>query len=410
MVGGRSYRESPFNRATQARRQPGSTFKPLIFAAALERGWSPGSMLRDVDAPIEGPSGPWIPNGEHEAREYTLRRALKVSSNRAAAQLMQAVGVSSALEMAHRLGIRSDLPAVPSLALGTGEVTLFELTSAYSAFANGGLLATPMLVTKVEENDGTLLWENTPSTRQVLSSATAFLISHILSDVVTSGTGAAARSYGFTLPAAGKTGTTNDFADSWFIGYTPRLVTGVWIGFDRPEKIMNRGFASVIAVPVWARFMKEATKGDAREWLNTPAGVEKVEICSVSRLLATEYCRQAAQTAQVAAPFVIDEQGQLQMLEPPAVFEEYFATGDGPLFPCNVHTEWQSMHGATVLDGASSDLYPPPLPGVVGTTYRATPVVPVDEIEEPPPPRVIEMVPPLAPSSVPPLPEEKPPN
>ena len=138
-MGGRDFRESSFNRATQARRQAGSAFKPIIYAAALERGYAPGTLLRDLDTPIPGAVDGWLPNGDHEREEYTLRRALKVSSNRAAAQLLQQVGVTTAIHYAQRLGIDSQLPMVPSLALGTGEVTLLELTAAYSAFANHGL-------------------------------------------------------------------------------------------------------------------------------------------------------------------------------------------------------------------------------------------------------------------------------
>jgi penicillin-binding protein 1A len=326
-------------------------------------------MLRNIDVPIEGPSGPWLPGGEHEASQYTLRRALKVSSNRAAAQLLQSVGVSSALEMAHRLGIRSDLPAVPSLALGTGEVTLIELTSAYGAFANGGLLASPMLITRVEDFDGTLLWDNTPASRRVLSMSTAFLISNILADVINSGTAANARSYGFTLPAAGKTGTTNDFADTWFIGYTPRIVTGVWFGFDKPEMIVDRGYAATIAVPAWARFMKEATAGDRPEWLTTPPGVEKVAICTASGLLATEYCRAAA--AQATTTFEVDEYGSIREVPPPAVTEEYFATGDAPSMPCNVHTEWPATYSVPETIGLGTDSVPE-LPDAKWTTYGPT--------------------------------------
>ena len=153
LVGGRDFGESSFNRATQARRQAGSAFKPIIYAAALERGYAPGTLLKELDTPIEGAED-WLPNGEHERPEYTLRGALKVSSNRAAAQLLQQVGLTTALYYAQRLGIASHLPMVPSLALGTGEVTLLELTSAYSAFANKGSVASPRLLLRVEEADG----------------------------------------------------------------------------------------------------------------------------------------------------------------------------------------------------------------------------------------------------------------
>ncbi len=241
LVGGRSFHESPFNRATQARRQAGSAFKPIIFAAALERGYAPGSLLRDLETPIEGYGGAWLPGGEHEEAEYTLRKALQVSSNRAAAQLLQNVGVSTAVYYAHRLGISSELPQVPSLALGTGEVTLLELTAAYGVFANRGLLSAPRMITRVEDASGVELWSAPVDARRAISETTAYLMSSMLSDVVSSGTATTARAAGFRLPAGGKTGTTDDYADAWFVGYTPHLVAGVWFGLDTPAPIMSAG-------------------------------------------------------------------------------------------------------------------------------------------------------------------------
>lgn len=291
LVGGRDYRASSFNRATQARRQAGSAFKPIIYAAALERGYAPGTLLRDLDAPIYAPEGAWLPSGEHELSEYTLRRALKVSSNRAAAQLLQQVGVSTAVYYAHRLGIGSELPMVPSLALGTGEVTLLELTAAYSAFANRGMVASPRLITRVEDAEGIAIWYAPETRTQAISATSAYLMSSMLSDVVSGGTAAGARAAGFSLPAAGKTGTTDEYTDAWFIGYTPRLLTGVWFGLDRPAPIMQGGFGGIVAVPAWAQFMRQATKGAKPEWYPTPADVEKVAICRLTGARATEACR-----------------------------------------------------------------------------------------------------------------------
>ena len=153
---------------------------------------------------------------------------------------------------------------VPSLALGTGEVTLLELTAAYGVFANQGLLATPRFLTRVEDCEGTVIWSTPIETTRAISQTTAFLMSSMLADVVSSGTATGVRAAGFTLPAGGKTGTTDDYSDAWFVGYTPHLVAGVWFGLDTPAPIMNRGFASVVAVPAWARFMKAATNGANR--------------------------------------------------------------------------------------------------------------------------------------------------
>ena len=291
LVGGRDFGESSFNRATQARRQAGSAFKPIIYAAALERGYAPGSVLTDLDTPIYASGRMWLPVGEHEASQYTLRKALKVSSNRAAAQLLQHVGVGTAVDYAHRFGIDSDLPSVPSLALGTGEVTLLELTAAYGVFANQGLLAAPRLVSRVEDAEGRVIWSAPITTTRAISQTTAFLMSSMLADVVSSGTATGARAAGFKLPAGGKTGTTDDYADAWFVGYTPHLVAGVWFGFDTPAPIMSRGFASTVAVPAWARFMKAATMGARPDWYAVPADVEKVAICRLTGARATEGCR-----------------------------------------------------------------------------------------------------------------------
>jgi len=323
VVGGRNFDESPFNRATQARRQAGSAFKPIIFAAALERGYAPGSLLRDLDVIPDDPDA-WVPADSHEANEYTLRQALKVSSNRAAAQLLQQVGMSTAVYYAHRLGIESNLPAVPSLALGTGEVTLLELTAAYGVFANRGLFTTPRFITRVEDADGTTIWSAPSDSVRAISQTSAFLMSSMLADVITSGTGSAARAAGFALPAGGKTGTTDEYSDAWFVGYTPRLVAGVWFGLDTPAPIMERGYAATVAVPAWGRFMKAATTGDKKQWYEVPPDVEKVAICRLSGARAAEGCRYAVPDLD-HDPF-----------DPP-VYEDYFPVGLVPQEVCPLH-------------------------------------------------------------------------
>jgi penicillin-binding protein 1A len=348
LVGGRSFVESPFNRATQAHRQAGSAFKPIIFAAALERGYAPGSLLRDLDAPVtvtDASETTWWPSGEHERSEYTLRGALKVSSNRAAAQLLQQVGMSTTLYYARRLGVQSMLPSVPSLALGTGEVTLLELTEAYGAFANRGRVATPRFIVRVEDADGALIWSEGPETHQAITPTSAFLMSSMLADVVTSGTAAGARGAGFSLPAGGKTGTTDDYADAWFVGYTPHLVAGVWFGLDTPAPIMNRGFASTVAVPAWARFMKAATAGAKPDWYDVPADVEKVAICRLSGARATDACRRAAEAATLTESMWPGQGAWLvrpvaQLSPPPdepSVYEDYFPIGVVPPDACPMH-------------------------------------------------------------------------
>ena len=204
LVGGRDFGATSYIRATQAHRQPGSAFKPIIYAAALERGMAPASMLHHLDEPIMTDNGPWLPSGEHEQPDYSLRTALKISSNRAAAQLLQQVGYSQATYYAQRMGIESRLPAVASLALGTGGVTLLELTSAYGVFANQGVAVSPHLIVRVEDHNGTTIWDGGVGRHQAVTPATAYLMSSMLADVITSGTATTARAAGFKLPAAGK--------------------------------------------------------------------------------------------------------------------------------------------------------------------------------------------------------------
>ena len=348
LVGGRDFNASSFDRATQARRQPGSAFKPIIYAAALEHGYAPASVLRNLDEPIMANGRPWLPAGEHEETQYTLRSALKISSNRAAARLLQQVGLGTATYYAQRLGIASRLPAVPSLALGTGGVTLMELTSAYAVFANQGIAVTPHLITRVEDRTGHLVWAADPAPHPAVTRATAFMMTSMLADVIASGTGTGARAAGFKLPAAGKTGTTDDYDDAWFIGYTPHLVAGVWFGMDQPARIMNRGFAAVVAVPAWAEFMKHATAHDRPDWYDVPPDVEKVEICRLSGLRATEACRHGwlapqEMTASLDAVPVPGDAVSPVAATPIAttgqstVITDYFPIGTAPSDECHVH-------------------------------------------------------------------------
>src|SRR5262249_10352435 len=213
----------------------------------------------------------WAPEDEHStATEMSLRTGLRTSSNRAAVRLLQEVGIPRTVEYARTMGV-GDVPSVPSLALGSGEVTLQSMTAAYAAFANDGLVPAPILIRRVEDRDGRVLYESQDSASRAVSETTAFLMSSMLADVINAGTGAGARRLGFTLPAAGKTGTTNDFNDAWFVGFTPKLAAGVWVGLDQPHTILPNGFAADVAVPMWAKFMKAATKGDRPDWFSPPA-------------------------------------------------------------------------------------------------------------------------------------------
>ena len=261
MVGGRDFSESRFNRATQAKRQSGSAFKPFVYAAALEAGYSPASVISNLNVPIATPDGQWVPeDGHSSADSMTMRAALRMSSNRAAVQMLSTIGIPKAVSYAERLNVGTP-PSVPSLALGSSDVTLLALTAAYGAFADAGMLRTPVLIRRVEDSDGKVLYQDPGKSQRAVSEATAFLMSSMLADVINAGTAYKARQAGFTLPAAGKTGTTNDYVDAWFVGFTPHLVTGVWVGFDQPATIVANGYAAELAVPIWGGFMKTADQG-----------------------------------------------------------------------------------------------------------------------------------------------------
>ena len=316
LVGGRDFSASPFDRARQAKRQAGSAFKPFVYAAAIEAGYSPASLITNLDVPIKTPQGAWTPEDEHLASPVmTMRTALRTSSNRAAVHMLDDVGIPSTVSLAERMGV-GGLPSVPSLALGSGEVTLLSMTAAYGAFANQGLLPVPSLIRRVETASGEVLYERKVTPQRVVSESTAFLMTTMLADVINSGTAWPARRVGFTLPAAGKTGTTNDYRDAWFVGFTPNLVSGVWIGYDQPRTIMAGGYAAELAVPLWGRFMMLATKGNAPDWYQAPSEVTTATICPLSGKLATHECS--------------GEGGS-------HVYTEYFASDRVPTEYCDLH-------------------------------------------------------------------------
>src|SRR5262245_38154623 len=353
MVGGRDFSASNFNRAVQAKRQPGSAFKPFVYAAALESGYSPASIIDRLDDPISIGSASWTPEDEHsEGAEMTMRTALRTSSNRAAVRMLQEIGIDRAVQEARDLGI-GEVPSVPSLALGSGEVTLQSMTAAYGAFANHGVVPKPVLIRRVEDRDGVLLYQSEEAPARAISDTTAFLMSTMLADVINAGTGARARSMGFRLPAAGKTGTTNDYNDAWFIGYTPTLVTGVWVGFDQPRTILPRGFAADVAVPMWASFMKVATKDAKPEWLTPPPGVIAMNVCRVSGQLPNDGCSSVE---------VVNKDGIVERRS--MIYTEYFERGTQPSVVCELHSVYHQTNAAVGLV-AAGELPPPPRRDVV---------------------------------------------
>ena len=306
LVGGRDYERSAFNRASRSRRQPGSAFKPFVFAAALERGFSPVSVLSGLDAlPPQGPDE-WTPRNVHDDAPdaMTLRAALVESNNRAATFLQQRVGSRAVLGLAGDAGLH-DLPDVPSLALGTGLVTPLELTAAFSVFPNGGLAVRPRDLVRVVDADGSTALATTPETDRVLSPAVSFQMVSMLSDVVERGTGTAARRLGVQGPVGGKTGTTDDFKDAWFVGFSSSMVVGVWVGFDQPRTIASDGYGARMALPIWADFMRRSARLRPAGEFERPAGLLEETLCAESYLkpvdgcpLYTEYLKEGDQVPE----------------------------------------------------------------------------------------------------------------
>jgi len=286
LVGGRDYRRSQFNRVTQARRQTGSAFKPIVYAAAMDRHYTPASII--VDSPIlfQWGNKQWRPkNFEREFRgAITVRNALTHSVNVVTVKIAQDLGVDYLLDYARNLGISSPLHRDLSMALGSSALSLFELTKAYGVFANEGKTLRPIIVKKILDQHGNLLEENPPlflsqeslEDLQVISPQTAYLMTNLLQSVVQDGTGWRAKSLG--RPVAGKTGTTDQFCDAWFIGYTPELLTGVWVGFDEERSLGENETGSRAASPIWVNFMSKVLKDRPVQDFFIPDGIDFIEI------------------------------------------------------------------------------------------------------------------------------------
>ena len=261
LVGGRDFDDSKFDRATQALRQPGSTFKPIVYATAIQSGRPPSYIIDD--APIEVPqldsTKPWIPQN-YDLKflgPMTMRHGFFDSRNMIAIRVGMEVGEQSVVEMAKRFGITTPVPPYPSIHIGSADVFPLELVTGYSVFANLGWRVSPMPITRVETENGEVIWRPEPTIEQVLSRPEAWLMVDMMKDVIRKGTAAGSVGQYFHLPAGGKTGTTNDGSDVWFIGYTADLVAGVWMGLDRPQKIMANAQGGRLAAPAWTMFMRE---------------------------------------------------------------------------------------------------------------------------------------------------------
>ncbi len=271
MVGGRDFSESKFNRATQALRQVGSSFKPYVYTAVIDLGGSPDDTVLDEPVTFETGSGPYSPHNYDEKFEgtITLRRALAQSRNIPALKLASKIGIKTVIDYAERFGITARLPPYLPVALGAAEITLMEQTSAYSVFPNDGVRVTPRYITKVSDYEGRVLEEDYPEVKDVVSARTARIMTAMLREVVLRGTGVAAAKMPF--PVAGKTGTTNDFTDAWFMGFSPTMTCGVWVGFDEKKTLGAKETGGHAALPIWMNFMSSAMEGkDVGEFQSAP--------------------------------------------------------------------------------------------------------------------------------------------
>jgi penicillin-binding protein 1A len=292
MVGGREFEKSQFNRVTQAIRQPGSAFKPIIYSAAIDKGYTAASIL--IDSPIikedPGLHGPWKPaNYDREFRgPILLREALIHSRNVVTVKLLDAIGIDYAIDYARRLGISTPLTPTLSLALGASEVSLWELIGAYSTFANQGQRVAPHIISRILDRNGHVLEEHQVQREAVISPQTAYVMTHVLQDVIQQGTGRRARSLG--RPAAGKTGTTNDLKDAWFIGYTPSILAGVWVGHDNQTlSLGKKETGGRAACPIWVYFMENWLKDKPIENFPIPPGVVFAKINNSTGARAVSY-------------------------------------------------------------------------------------------------------------------------
>jgi 1A family penicillin-binding protein len=316
LTGGRRYERGNYNRALKAKRQPGSAFKPFVYISALAAGYSPASDVRDEPVEVIQGRDVWTPSnyGGDYLGLITFRRALMRSSNAAAVRISQSVGLPRIIANAHRMGIQSEIPNYPAVALGAIDVTPIELVRAYAPFANGGYRVTPRLVKRIESRDGEVLWSGeTVTPERVIDPGDAYELTSMLRAVVDYGTGHTIRDWGARGMIAGKTGTTNNGTDVWFVGYTPNLVAAVWFGYDDPHSISYDASGGRLAAPAWAEFYtqgwKEPVAADA--WQPPPGVDEAVVIDPTTGWIANEWC--------------------------PARKVEYFKRGTGPRTECMEH-------------------------------------------------------------------------
>ena len=305
MVGGRDFRGSQFNRAVQAQRQPGSAFKPFVYTTAIENGFTPADTIDDSPVVYKDVHGDETWKPENFDKEFkgpvTLRRGLYESRNVVTVKLLDKVGIFNAVNTAYKMGINSKLNRDLSLALGTSEVTLLEMVNGFCTLANQGVRVEPVAILSVRDANGKLLEENVPKAEEVLKPAVAYVVTSMLQDVIDRGTASNLRTNKlFDRIAAGKTGTTSDFSDAWFIGYTPELVAGCWFGYDQRRRIGKLLTGGAIAAPVWADFMTNALQGVPDHPFPVPQGVKFATVCAETGKAPDKTCRRSITEAFVA--------------------------------------------------------------------------------------------------------------
>jgi penicillin-binding protein 1A len=310
MVGGKDFKRSQFNRVTQAKRQTGSAFKPIVYASALDKGYTPASVIVDSPVVFEWGDKVWRPKnfGKRFLGPITLRSALTHSVNVVTVKIAQEIGIGYIQDYARRLGISSSLQNNLSMALGSSNLSLYELTRAYAVFANQGKLFRPLFVKKILDRDGNLLEENlppyalneTPDGNSILSAQTAYLMTNLLEGVVQNGTGWKAKA--LKRPVAAKTGTTDEFVDAWFIGYTPELITGVWVGFDDERSLGENETGANAASPIWVAFMSKILKEKPVRDFPVPEGIEFVKIETEKGVVLECFKEGTSLTQQASSP------------------------------------------------------------------------------------------------------------
>ncbi|NLG87284.1 MAG: PBP1A family penicillin-binding protein [Firmicutes bacterium] len=369
MIGGQDFSETPLNRAL-APRQPGSAFKPFVYLAALQNGYTAASTIvcEPIALPVTG-QVPWTPTDygsqDYHYRPLTLREALTISDNVVSARLNYELGPAKGIAMAHDLGISGRLTPHLSSVLGTNEVTPLDMATAFAPFANGGKKVQPWAIRWVENRSGRMLEEHKPNTQQVADPRAIYVLTSILQDVTRPGGTASVVGQNLERPVAGKTGTSQ--GNAWFVGYTPEVVAAVYVGNDVPAQDVN-GTGGGLAAPIFAHFVKEALAGKPAQEFTRPAGIVELDICRESGLLATRWC------------------------PPESVYKEVFIQGTQPWQPCTKHTPWSSWQLTWPLNEAKEP--------------EETPAAPLSPLQEPEstaaPPSDQQPSEPTAPSTQPP--------